>query len=360
MSKTKLYVGVDLHKRSSTWVALDPEKNEVLQKKCSPDIKSLETLLARLPAKPEEIKLALEPVLGWRWIARRCQKEGITVYPANPKKLKEIAYSDKKTDIHDARSLANLLRADYLPEAYMASDEVQYLRTLVRHRQVLVSLRTSLKCRIHAFCTAQGEHNTTSAPFKKEGREWLERVSGQREIKDHSELIEKIQPYLKAVEKRIEEEIENQSELKKMIDLLQTIPGVGPVSSAAIAAEVADFSRFDSAKKLASYAGLNPIVRASGDKKHTFRLSKQGSPVLRHTLIEVATRVRDKENSRNLYAYYHRMKKEHKKTPLEARIALAHKMLGCMYYMSKYNVSFNDQALRSAQSGVISKDLPGA
>ena len=72
----------------------------------------------------------------------------------------------------DSRTLAHLLRADLLPEAWIAPVPVRELRALLRHRVVLVRLGTAAKNRIHAVLADRGldrEEGLWSGP----GRAWL-------------------------------------------------------------------------------------------------------------------------------------------------------------------------------------------
>ncbi len=61
---TKLYVGVDWHKRTSTWVAINEERKKVFEKvwECTPE--AVQAAISSLPTKPNEMKLAVEPVCG--------------------------------------------------------------------------------------------------------------------------------------------------------------------------------------------------------------------------------------------------------------------------------------------------------
>ena len=66
---------------------------------------------------------------------------------------------------------------------------------------------------------------------------------------------------------------------------LTSITGIGPVLGAVILSEIRDISCFASADKLAAYAGLNPKVKQSGDKKSSaVHMSKRGSPYLRRAI----------------------------------------------------------------------------
>ena len=68
---------------------------------------------------------------------------------ANPKKLRVIAESTKKTDRLDAQVLAEFLARDMIPESYMPTPRQRQHRALVRHRQYLRGRMTSVRCKIH-------------------------------------------------------------------------------------------------------------------------------------------------------------------------------------------------------------------
>ena len=72
------------------------------------------------------------------------------------------------------------------------------------------------------------------------------------------------------------------------VKVLTQLPGVGPFTALVILAEVGDISRFGSARKLASWAGLTPTVRGSDRVAHYGHISKQGSVWLRWVLCEAA------------------------------------------------------------------------
>ncbi len=73
------------------------------------------------------------------------------------------------------------------------------------------------------------------------------------------------------------------------LPLLRTVPGIAWVLGYTIAAEIGDIGRFASAKKLAGYTGLCPIVRQSGGRDDRGPLAKNGPRYLRWALIEAAT-----------------------------------------------------------------------
>jgi transposase len=69
---------------------------------------------------------------------------------------------------------------------------------------------------------------------------------------------------------------------------LQTIYEIGPVLACHLLAEIGDARRFRGACQLVRAAGLDPVVVESGETRRRGRLSKQGSPQLRWTLVQAA------------------------------------------------------------------------
>ena len=87
---------------------------------------------------------------------------------------------------------------------------------------------------------------------------------------------------------------------------LMTLPGVGKVLAAIFVAEIGDVGRFDSARKLCSWAGLTPKHRESDEVVHRGNITKQGSPLVRWAAIEAVGNCRAKGKEK-LRADYKRM-----------------------------------------------------
>ena len=69
--------------------------------------------------------------------------------------------------------MAQLLRADLLPEAWIAPPAIRQLRALLRHRVALVRLRTRLRNRIHAIVAGYGHDRPAGEYWSGPGRAWL-------------------------------------------------------------------------------------------------------------------------------------------------------------------------------------------
>lgn len=114
---------------------------------------------------------------------------------------------------------------------------------------------------------------------------------------------------------------------------LETIPGVGPTYAAVIAGEIGDPDRFESPKKLIAYAGIDPVVKDSGDNTGgSHHMSKTGSPQLRWALIEAADSVR--KHDPYFGDYYDKMVGENRKHHTVALSGVARKLAGlCLALM---------------------------
>src|SRR5919109_4886505 len=133
-----IYIGMDLHKRTSTFQVKDKEGAELAKEKVLTDPAAITAFLAQFP----HASLAVEPVSQWYFYADLMQSFGIDVHLANPLKVKAIASARVKTDSIDAGVLCDLLRANLLPEAYFASPDVRQWKEMCRYRVSLIRLRT--------------------------------------------------------------------------------------------------------------------------------------------------------------------------------------------------------------------------
>jgi transposase len=184
--------------------------------------------------------------------------------------------------------LAQLLRADLLPEAWIAPPPVRQLRALLRHRVALVRLRTLLRNRIHAIVADYGHDRPGGGYWIGPGRAWLASldlpVVSRELVGDDLALIDA----LETVIGRLDWEIRQRGRSDPRVKVLTQLPGVGPFTALVILAEVGDVSRFGSARKLASWAGLTPTVRGSDRVARYGHISEQGSVLLRWALCEAA------------------------------------------------------------------------
>lgn len=103
---------------------------------------------------------------------------------------------------------------------------------------------------------------------------------------------------------------------------LRRVPGVGPVLSVMLRAEIGTIDRFATGPALACYAGIVSRVEASAGTLRYGRITRQGSPWLRWALVEVAMRAMKRPDARGRWARRLAIHKGIKK----ARVALARRL----------------------------------
>ncbi len=329
MGSKKLFIGMDLHKNSSTFCVKDKEGEKIAFKKVATNKSEVLGFVNQFQDK--ELSLVLEPVSQWYFMADILQKAGVDVHLANPLRVKAIASARIKTDKIDAGVLADLLRANLLPEAYFSSNEVRMWKELTRFRTSLIKLRVQTKNRIHAILGKNGCIPRFTDIFGKGGRVWLASLELPEHFRNSLDEYLATHDYLTEQIKRAEKNIETVVNGNKQMKLLTTIPGVSYFSALTIMAEIGDISRFPSAKQLMGYAGVVPSVYASGDKVVHGRITKTGSRWLRWIMIEIAHKqVRCKRNP-GLGWYYLKIKKN--KGSKTAAVATARKLLAVIWRM---------------------------
>jgi transposase len=164
-----VYVGMDVHRKRSQVAIVDdagvPQRNRNL---ANDPAKLVPILGALAPGTP----VAFEAAYGWGWLVELLEELDLEPHLVHPSRCKAIASARLKNDKVDAATLAQLLRADLLPEAWIAPQATRDLRALLRHRASLVRLSTSLKNRVHAVLADRGIGEDRGL-WTRPGRAWL-------------------------------------------------------------------------------------------------------------------------------------------------------------------------------------------
>jgi transposase len=275
--------------------------------------------------------------LNYLWFLDQVEPYVKEVHPTNPYKTRVIAEAKCKTDKYDSWVMAELLRINFLPESYYIPQAIRIIRELIRRREYLVRLRAGFKSKIRDLAFKEGViikvKDISSVKAKTEiARNYLS-PSTRQAIAQYQDLISLFGEQIKPLEQRIESSCQGIKE----IDLLMSIKGIGRLRAVIIYAEIIDINRFATRKRFASYAGLIPIFRESGDKHYGGGLTKTGSKPLRTALVETAIfAVRHYPGLQRLHS-----RVRFRSCPQKARIAVARKLAIIIYAMLKKNTPFN-------------------
>ena len=186
------FVGIDLHRQRSVIVRQSESGEQLSAVRIVNDPVAL-GCSSRTPA----------PTPRWCWKQRTdgtgrstyCKAGGARVHLAHPLGVKGFRYRRVKNDVRDAGDLADLLRMNRLPEAWIAPPATRELRELVRYRAKLVAIRSGLKAQVHAVLAKVGVLIAVSDLFGATGRQRLAKVplaDGYAErVRSLLELIDK-------------------------------------------------------------------------------------------------------------------------------------------------------------------------
>lgn len=329
------YIGLDIHKKN-TQACVKNENGKVLMN-------------VRFPSDPKEINEFLDKIepLGaasivveatgfCMYIYDIIEARGLDVNVAHPLKVKALTAGRAKTDKNDAEMLAELLRLNAIPESYIPPKELRELRELTRFRQSLVRNSACIKNQIHAILATRGVKTPPPlrSHFSKKHVKWLMSL-GIVQLNDFLDIM----AYIDTKIAKADEEIERTCHDDEDVQRLKTIPGVGDITATSFVAEIGDIERFTSSEKLASYAGLTPIVRQSGEKEWSGPISKRGNATLRFLLIEAAYSHVNCTKDSKLTRFFEM--KSQAKGRKKAIVATARKMLDIIFYMQKRGEAYH-------------------
>ena len=280
------YVGMDVHRefaqlavvedgivRNEGRIAVSPEA----LRQWAGGLRADDEVALEATGNSDAIATLLTPLVG-------------RVVVSNPSKTRAIAEAKVKTDKVDARILAQLLAADFLPSVWLPDDRTRRLRRQVTRRAHIVRTRTRIKNQVHAVLA----RNLCPTPpvsdlFGKKGRHWL---SCQDLPADEAATVAALLRQLDfhAGELAlVDRELAIEALSDPVVARLMTIPGIDAIAGISIVAAVGDFTRFSDPDKLVSYLGLNPRVRQSGNSAPVHgRIAKTGRAHTRGVLVEAA------------------------------------------------------------------------
>lgn len=284
-----LYVGLDVHKKSISWCAKRADGALHSQGKVAANRRSLSEWTRTFN---EPWIGAMEATLFTGWIYDFLKPHAAQLKVAHPLMLRAIAASKKKNDKIDASKIADCLRADLLPECYMAPIEIREMRRELRFRNLLVGQAVKMKNKISGVLMEVGaEYDIDRLHGKKYFDELLGTLdsevapeSVQRMLKTSRAHVELFQAGSKSLIKKLQED----PRLSARVERLQTIPGVGETLALTWALEIGDPTRFGRIGQAMSYCGLTSAQSESAGINKRGPISKQRNKHLQKMLIEAA------------------------------------------------------------------------
>lgn len=353
--------GLDVHKKNVVACVITPEGKEIRTFTTMTD--DLINLVDWIKAKECTVAAMESTGAFWKPIYNLLELEDVKPMVVNAQHIKNVP--GRKTDIKDAEWIADLLRHGLIKGSYIPSRDQRELRELIRYRRSLIDERARETNRIQKVLEGANIKlsSVASNVLGKSGRAMIEamiageedpealsalakgRLKNKKEelmralnglMGPHQKLLLETQlrhiDFLDQEIKRIDEEVKARMlPFEEVLELLETIPGVGRRTSEQILAEIGiDVEeQFGSAARMCSWAGLCPGNNESAGKRKSGR-TRKGNKKLRSALVEAARAAARTKNT-YLSSQYHRIAA--RRGANRAAVAVAHSILTIVYYI---------------------------
>lgn len=313
-----LYVGLDVHWKTSTLCILDANGQEV---KCRTFTHGggWQALLRECQAIQEPFSVAFEASCGYGYLHDELAKLARHVVVAHPGQVRLIFRSKRKNDRVDSRKLAKLLYLGEVPPVHVPSTQVRQWREMIEYRQAMVAKRVRTKNALRALLRGQG----IAAPrglWTGKGQAWLKTIvmDGQLRTLRRDMLLEELELFSRQIA-NVTRQLDVTAGAHAGVSLLRTIPGVGPRTAEAFVAYVDQAHRFGSVHSVGAYLGMVPCQDSSAGVNRLGHITREGPATARKLLVEASWQmIRRSPRVRELFERLCHGKKERRKTALVA------------------------------------------
>lgn len=251
------YIGIDVHAESCTLAVMGATGKRLKVEVVGTNGAELKQAVRTIPGAKH---VCLEEGTQSAWLYELLRSEAEEVVVTVPPKR-----SGPKDDAGDAWNLAESLRTGAnLKRVYKSVGPYSELRAAVRNHLLLRSDVRRTKNRLKALYRSRGLMPPAGAAFHDVNHEKWERQLP----KEHQRSAEVLLAELKMLEElwgKAEERLHLASKPHRIVKLLSTAPGIGPIRSAQIVATVVTPHRFRTKRQFWAYCGLAIVMRSSAD-----------------------------------------------------------------------------------------------
>jgi transposase len=324
----KLYIGIDVHKKS--WrVHIKTDISDHKEYTMTPNADELFNYINK-HSPTYQVHVAYEACCTGFSAARQFLSFGWNTTVVN---TADIPRTDKsryqKTDKIDSRLLCLHLRNNTLKPIHISTEQQDYLKSLIRHRNQVVKQLRTIKNQIKSLLLYHGiaiPELMDNPNWTKDFLLWIQRQSNQSNyitfkftIDNKLTLYQSIYSAYLTTANTIR--LYCRQHYKQDYYLLKSIPGIGGIVSGALIGELGDISRFNNETQFANYLGLVPGIRQSGEETKTTGVTPRCRSLLRSYLIEAAWVAIRKDPE--IQTYYRKHFGKNTKTII---VKVAHKM----------------------------------
>ncbi len=328
-----IYIGVDFHARQQTICYLKTETGELVTAELKhQDKQKVRAFYAQFRSG---VIVGLEASGYSPWFEIMLEELGCEVWLGHATEIRRRARWRQKNDRRDAELILDLMLHGEFPRLHRPAVQSREVLRMLRYRQKLVKMRTMSKNSLQALALQAGLAKG-SRLFTKDGQQQLGTaqmspvMQWQRE--HWLQLLEPLNQQLLEVMSWCKA----QSRGDVWVSRLRTHPGIGLLTGLCLAHSLQPVNRFRNTRKVVAYAGFDPVERSSAEHKRFLGISKAGSRLLRHLLVEAAHIAIRKDE--DLKRFYQRVA-DRRGRP-KAKVAAARKLLIRAYIMLRDEIDY--------------------
>lgn len=336
-------IGCDFHPSFQQIAMVDTETGEHTVRKLA--LHEAAEFYSQLPGP---VLVGMEACGNTLWFERLLAELGHQLWLGDAGKIRAMEVRKQKTDRRDAELLLQLLLEKRFPRVWVPSLAQRDLRQLLLHRHKLVGMRRQVKNQLQHLALNQGVQRKHKL-WTVAGRKSLEELAltgwtAQRR-EELLTLLDDLEPRIGKLDHAVMEAAQKDI----VAQLLQTHPGVGPITALAYSLTLGEIGRFAHSRQVVSYLGLNPAEHSSGGRQRLGSISKQGNPMLRSLLVEAgqsAARLVPE-----LKRAYQRLK--HRKHSSVAKVMVARKLAVRLYWIWKTQQPYSATRMQGSPSHLV-------
>lgn len=339
-----VFAALDVSQESTAICVIDGASGAVLAEgKVTTCPEAISTWLERWLGQLDKVAMETGPLAVWLWNGLVAKGLPLVVLDARHANA-ALKMMPNKTDRHDARGLAQIVRTGWYKEVRIKSHGAYVVRALLTARDALVGIRVRLENEI------RGLLKTFGVMFGKRVGGFMRRA--EEIIAEELDVAPELRPIFetlvaarRAIVERIRKldgQVRSAAHNSRVVRLFMTAPGIGPVTALAVAAAFDDASRFPRSSSVGAYFGLTPKRYESGEVSRNGRISKRGDRMTRTCLYEAANALM----TRNLGGSGLRdwaLAIAKRTGPRKAKVALARKLAVILHAMWRTASPFEDR-----------------
>lgn len=338
MEKVAHYVFIDQHLKTSVVGIGDAQGHKLRAFQIDHKSRGLSRLKSELGKLEGSVVVGLEATGFYDWMVDFLQNElGAQVKLGHPNAMQYISKAKNKTDGKDVERGLKLLGTEQFPEAYIPRPEERELRWLLTVRERMVRQKVQVANTVRALLAKRNVELTNG---------WLQSAANVATLrtmelpdlyrKTLNELLGSLED-LNGRLSRLDKEVRERVADDPLARWWEEVKGIGPQTALALRAYVADPGRFPNRKAIGSYLGLCPRVHNSAETIRHGSIDRQGPPLLRRLLTQVAhVIVRSVPEAKTYYLFLAK-----RRGSKRAMVAIARKLMVGLHSAWRHKQSFD-------------------